>query len=135
MNEILKIYRVKDWVHYAGYILFGSLISGNINYTNFLIAFFMLAYAFSLNDYYDKKKKDKLFVLPLLFSFIFLPFLNYIQLFFYFSFIVIFTLYSLPSTYLEGRPLFSILTNSIGFLFIFLLPFKCGRQDLNLRRH
>jgi len=123
MYNILKEYRVKDWFHYLGYILLGSLASRNLNFINFLLGFFMLSYAYSFNDFFDKKLKNKLFILPLLLSLIFLPFLSKLQLIFYFSFILIFTLYSWPVTYLEGRPLLSTISNSIGFLLIFFLPF------------
>ena len=123
MYNILKEYRVKDWFHYLGYILLGSLVSGNLNLINFLLGSLMLSFAFSLNDYYDKKMKKKLFILPLLFSFLFLSFLSKFQLIFYFIFILIFTSYSCPSTCLEGKPVISTFSNGIGFLLIFLLPF------------
>jgi len=121
--DFLKSYRVKDWIHYLGYVLLGSSICKNFSLSIFLLASLMLAYAYSFNEYFDKKLKRKFFVLPLLFSFLFLPFLNSLQLLIYFSFILLVTFYSLPLTYLEGKPILSTLSNSIGFLLIFLLPF------------
>jgi 4-hydroxybenzoate polyprenyltransferase len=118
------MYRVKDWFHYLGYILLGCLASNNLDLSNFLLGSLMLAFAYSFNDYFDKKLKNKTFILPLLLSFVFLPFLNNFQLIFYFLFIFIFVLYSWPVTYLEGRPFFSTILNSVGFLLIFFLPFR-----------
>lgn len=123
MNKILERFRVKDWYYYLGYVLFGSLISKNLNWINFLIGSFMLAYAYSFNDYYDKRLGSKWFLFPLLLSFIFLPFLNKLQFIFYALFILIFTLYSWPKTYFEGKPVISLFCNAIGFLLLFFLPF------------
>lgn len=121
--NILKYYRAKDWIHYLGYILLGCLASHNLNLLNFLVGALMLAYTYSFNDYFDKKLKNKLFILPLLLSLTFLPFLTKLQILFYFIFILIFSFYSWPITYLEGRPIISTLSNSIGFLLLFFLPF------------
>ena len=120
--EFLNSFRIKDWVHYLGYVLLGSISSGNLNLINFLLASLMLAYAYSLNEY-DKIKK-KYFLFPLLISFFLLPCLNYFQFLIYLFFILTFTFYSSPKIWLEGRPLFSTLSNAIGFSLIFLLPFN-----------
>lgn len=94
--KYLKIFRVREWLHYLGYVLLGSLVSKNLNAINFALGSAMLAYAFSINDYYDKKLKEKHFMLPLIASFISLSFLNELQHIFYFSFIALFTLSSWP---------------------------------------
>jgi 4-hydroxybenzoate polyprenyltransferase len=132
ISKTLEWFRVKDWFHYLGYIFLGSLASNDLNLTTFLLGSSMLAFAFSLNDYFDKKLRKKMFIFPLFLSFSFLPFLGEFQLIFYFSFILIFILYSWPVTYLEGKAFFSILSNSLGFLLIFFLPFKNPEKILKL---
>jgi len=127
LKRFLRICRVKDWLHYLGYVLLGCAISKNFNIFYFIISFFMLAYAYSINDYYDKKMNKKYFLLPLLFSIFSLLFLFSLNLFsFVFStlFLTIFTFYSWPKVWLEGKPILSTLTNGIGFTLLLILPFN-----------
>ncbi len=127
LKRFLRICRVKDWLHYLGYVLLGCAISENFNVFYFIISFFMLAYAYSINDYYDKKMNKKYFLLPLLFSIFSLLFLFSLNLFsFVFStlFLTIFTFYSWPKVWLEGKPILSTLTNGIGFTLLLILPFN-----------
>lgn len=123
MHSFLKVYRIQDWLHYLGFVILGSVITGNFSPILFLQASIMLAYAYSLNDYFDGESDKKWFFAPLILGLPPLILLTPLQLASYFAFMAVFTLYSWPKTYLEGRPMVSTLSNSFGFLFIFLLPF------------
>jgi 4-hydroxybenzoate polyprenyltransferase len=122
MKYILKHFRVKDWFHYLGYTLLASILSSNLSIINFVLTSFLLAYAYSINNYYDKKLKEKYFLIPLILSFFFLPFASLFTITIFLSLLVLFTLYSWPKVWLEGKPILSTLTNSIGFTLIFVLP-------------
>jgi hypothetical protein len=122
MKYILKHFRVKDWLHYLGYTLLASILSSNLSIINFILTSFLLAYTYSINDYYDKKLKEKYFLIPLILSFFFLPFASLFTITIFLSLLVLFTLYSWPKVWLEGKPILSTLANSIGFTLIFLLP-------------
>jgi len=126
IQKILKYYRIKDWIHYLGYVLLGSVASKNFHWMNFWIASLMLAYAYSFNEY--SKHKKRYFLLPLIISIPFLYFLSNFQFFDYFSFILIFTLYSWPKIWLEGKPIISTFSNGIGFSLLFLFPFKSYKE-------
>jgi 4-hydroxybenzoate polyprenyltransferase len=84
----------------------------------------LLAYAYSINDYYDKKLRKKYFIFPLFFFFFTLPLLNNFAVLTSLVFLLLFTFYSWPKVWLEGRPIISTLSNSLGFTLLFLLPFK-----------
>ncbi|MGC9014613.1 MAG: UbiA family prenyltransferase, partial [Thermoproteota archaeon] len=87
----------------------------------------MLAYAYSINEYYDKKMNKKYFLLPLLFSIFSLLFLfpfNLFSLVFSLLFLTLTTFYSWPKIWLEGKPIISTLTNGIGFTLLLILPFN-----------
>jgi len=118
------MFRIKDWVHYLGYTLIGSTLARNFNILNLIVTSFLLAYAYSFNDYYDKKTKKKYFFIPLIFYFILLPFLPTFSTLVSMLFFILFTVYSHPKTWLEGRPYISTISNSIGFTLLLLLPFQ-----------
>jgi len=120
--EIAKYYRVDDWIHYLGYILISSILVSNIKLINFILSAIILAYAYSLNDYYDKKMKKKCFIVPLILYWLFVPFISYFSFIISLLFLILFTFYSWPKVWLEGKPILSTLTNSIGFTLIFVLP-------------
>jgi len=122
--EIAKYYRVDDWIHYLGYILISSILVSNIKLINFILSAIILAYAYSLNDYYDKKMKNKYFIVPLILYWLFVPFISYFSFIISLLFLILFTFYSWPKVWLEGKPILSTLTNSIGFTLIFILPFN-----------
>jgi len=121
--KVNKVYRISDWLHYLGYTLLGSVLSKDIKINTFLQTSFLLAYAYSFNDYYDKKLKRKHFLIPLILSLITLPFLRIWEVVISLLFLLIFTLYSWPKIWLEGKPIISTLSNSIGFTLLLILPF------------
>jgi 4-hydroxybenzoate polyprenyltransferase len=121
--EIAKYYRVNDWIHYLGYTLISSILLSNIKLINFVLSAIILAYAYSLNDYYDKKMKNKYFLVPLLLYWLIVPFISYFSFIISLSFLFLFTLYSWPKVWLEGKPILSTFSNAIGFTLIFILPF------------
>jgi 4-hydroxybenzoate polyprenyltransferase len=119
--NLLKFYRVKDWIKNLGIILIGILASENLNVNiqkgtiALLLSSFLLAYVFSLNNYFDwklgrernyiselkikKRNKLALILLPLFLSlFLVLIFFIYeirmVTAFLLFS--VLYTFYSLP---------------------------------------
>jgi 4-hydroxybenzoate polyprenyltransferase len=121
---LIDYFRIKDWFHYLGYVLLGSLLANSFNIFNFFAAASILAYAYSLNDYYDKKLNKKYFAIPFFLYIIILPFLSIFSILISISFLILFTIYSWPKVWLEGKPILSTLTNSIGFTLIFILPFN-----------
>ncbi|MFP4116409.1 MAG: UbiA family prenyltransferase [Candidatus Aenigmatarchaeota archaeon] len=133
LERFLRVYRMKDWIHYLGFVVLGSVFTGNLSLLLFLQASFLLSYAYSLNDYYEGEFARKWFLLPLICSLLLLPFLEPLQVTVSLAFILIFTLYSWPRTYLEGKPGLSTLSNSLAFLLILLLPFTSVVQIYNFR--
>jgi 4-hydroxybenzoate polyprenyltransferase len=121
---LIDYFRIKDWFHYMGYVLLGSLLANSFNIFNFFAAAFILAYAYSINDYYDKKLNKKYFIIPFFLYIIFLPFLPILSILITISFIILFTIYSWPKVWLEGKPILSTFSNAIGFTLIFTLPFN-----------
>jgi 4-hydroxybenzoate polyprenyltransferase len=119
---LIDYFRIKDWFHYLGYVLLGSLLANSFNIFNFFAAASILAYAYSLNDYYDKNLDKKYFVIPFFLYIIILPFLSIFSILISISFLILFTIYSWPKVWLEGKPILSTLSNSIGFTLIFVLP-------------
>jgi len=122
--RILYVFRVRDWVHYLGYTLIGSMLTRNFNILNLIVTSLLLAYAYSFNDYYDKKQKRKYFFIPLISYFILLPFLPTFSILMSIFFLILFTVYSHPKFWLEGRPYISTFSNSVGFTLLLLLPFQ-----------
>ena len=131
IKKIIAIYRITDWLHYLGFVLMGfTLRTFHINVINFeslfLILFFsslLLAYAYSLNDYFDEKSKKKYYLLPLVFSVALLPFLNFSQILLGIIFLVLVTLYSFKGISLMKFPVVSTLLNSVGFMLIFVMGY------------
>jgi 4-hydroxybenzoate polyprenyltransferase len=128
--KIIDYLRIKDWIYYLGYTLIGSFIANSFNIFNFLATFFLLGYAYSINDYYDKKLKKKYFFIPLISYILITIFLKPISLFISILFLLIFSFYSWPKIWLEGKPILSTLSNSIGFTLLFVLPFTKIEQIL-----
>ena len=131
MGKINAIYRITDWLHYLGFALIGfALKISRIDAVNFellsLILFFsslLLAYAYSLNDYFDKNRNEKYFLLPLVFSVFLLLFLNTSQVVWATIFLILFTFYSLKEVSLSKIPAAGTLTNTFGFLSIFMMGY------------
>jgi 4-hydroxybenzoate polyprenyltransferase len=128
---LIDYFRIKDWFHYLGYVLLGSLLANSFNIFNFFAAASILAYAYSLNDYYDKKLNKKYFIIPFFLYIAILPFLSIFSILISISFLILFTIYSWPKVWLEGKPILSTLTNSIGFTLIFILPINSIKMILD----
>jgi 4-hydroxybenzoate polyprenyltransferase len=119
--SILKFYRTRDWIKNLGITFIGILASENVNINlhkgiiALLLSSFLLAYAFSLNDYFDwkigkeknymsrlkikKKKKIILILFPLFLSIFFLLtfFIDKLMILLaFFLFFFLYTLYSSP---------------------------------------
>lgn len=130
-RKILSIYRITDWLYFIGFSLFGYFFSlHNIRLLQLIfLSAFILSFAYSLNEYYDKNKgKFKFFpYFPLFLSFFFLSGLTLTQILSYLFFIIIFYFYSAPPR-LKGVPFLGSFLNGIGFSLLFLLGY--GRLDL-----
>jgi 4-hydroxybenzoate polyprenyltransferase len=68
--------------------------------------------------------KKKYFIIPLLLSILMFLFVSPFSISISLSFLLLFTLYSWPKVWLEGRPILSTISNSIGFTLLFILPFQ-----------
>ncbi len=127
MKNILEIYRVKDWYYYLGFILLGFSVKSNflsIDIIRYIIlGIFLLAYAFSLNDYYDKHEKKKFFIIPLIFTFLILPLFNFSQIIVSLIFVTIVTLYSAYPFRLKAKPFICSFCNGFGFTLLFFLGY------------
>jgi 4-hydroxybenzoate polyprenyltransferase len=124
--KILSYYRVSGWYYYLGYIVLGFLLKSPLNIEiikHILLGSFLLAYAFSFNNFYDKREKRKFFILPLILSFLFLPLFNIFQIIISLIFLIIVTFYSLHPFRWKAKPFISSLYNGFGFTLIFLLGY------------
>lgn len=124
--NICKIYRINSWYYYLGFVLIGLAITSPINLQLFkyiMLSSFLLAYAFSINDFYDECQKRFYFIFPFILLFIFLPFFNMAQIIISIFFILIVTLYSVPQVRLKTIPFISSLCNGLGFSMIFLVGY------------
>ena len=124
LYKISRIYRIFDWFHYLGFTLLGlSLRNFNTITVTFhlFLSGFLLAYAYSLNDYYDKHQRKKFFFLPLILSLPFLYFLNKFQLVLVILFLLIMTFYSAKPFRFKSIPIICTFCNGIGFSILFLI--------------
>lgn len=88
-----------------------------------IFSFLLLSYAYSLNDYFDKGKKKKYFLLPLIFLVVPLPFLNFSQILSGVIALILATFYSLKGISLVKFPIVSTLVNSVNFMLIFIIGY------------
>lgn len=88
----------------------------------------MLSYAFSFNDFWDKKRKAY-FIFPLFLSFLLFSLFNTIQIVLASIFLLIVTLYSYKPLKLKAKPFFSSFCNGIGFSLLFLLGYSVRNLD------
>ena len=131
LKRVNTIYRITDWLHYLGFALMGWAIKiPNIKISRFDFIFsvlifpsLLLAYGYSLNDYFDKGEQKKYFLLPLVLSTILFPFLNFGQILVGVMFLVLVTFYSLKGISLKKFPVIGTLTNTIGFMLIFMIGY------------
>lgn len=123
--EKIFLLRIEDWIHYLGFPILGMVFGGfSKNLVPItLLSGFILAYAFSLNEVYDKKIESKIYLLPLLLSFLMFFFINPIQIAFALFFILIMTLYSYPIPRLKSKPIVCTIANAIAFPCLFAIGF------------
>jgi 4-hydroxybenzoate polyprenyltransferase len=130
--NIIEAYRINNWYYYLGFILIGFLMSSSFNLNlliNLFLGSFILAYAYSFNDFCDKGRKAY-FILPLILSIFILPFLNHIQILLTLIFLFIVTIYSSKTIRLKAKPFISSFCNGIGFTILFLLGYTVKNFDL-----
>lgn len=125
---LLKIYRVKDWAHLLGLPLLGYFLPRTTLSPHLLATLtassLLLAYAFSLNDFFDKRINKKEIILPLIPIFLLVPFWFYFKLvgkILILIFFLISTTYSLPKMRFKSVPFICSLWNAFGFSVLFLL--------------
>jgi len=136
LREINVLYRITDWLPFLGFALIGFFLKvSRLEITNLdpllLVLFFsslLLSYTYSLNDYFDENKKQKYFLLPLISSLILLPFLNFNQILLAVIFLFLFTLYSLRGVSLSKIPIVGTLTNTVGFMSIFMIGYMAKEK-------
>jgi len=128
LTNLIKIYRVGDWFHYIGFFILGySLYQLNIDFLFFLQIVevsLMLSYAYSLNQFFDKKmaKKNMLFFLvPLFLALVLLVFFDMTKTILIIIFMVLVALYSIPKIKLKSLPMICSFSNNVGFSLLFLL--------------
>lgn len=127
INDVLKTYRIVNWYYYLGLTIIGFILSNplGIGITKYiLLSSFLLSYAYSLNDFYDERKKEKIFILPLILAFLTLPLFNTVQIIFSILFITIVTLYSAEPFRLKSKPIICSLLNGFGFTILFILSYS-----------
>lgn len=119
--DLLSIYRVKNWWYYLGYPLLGFAFADSFNgwYVILLLTALTLAYTYSINEKYDKDTEAYDFLLPLLLSFLLVPFLNTNQAICFVLFVTISTLYSHRLTRLKSIPFIVTIANGTLFSLLF----------------
>ena len=130
-KKFVEVYRVKHWYYYLGFILLGfSLVSPfNLGLLTLLfLGAFLLAYAYSFNDFCDEGEKPY-FIFPLALTILMLPFLNFSQLILTLFSLFIATAYSARPLRLKAKPFLSSLCNGIGFSILFLLGYSVRTVD------
>jgi 4-hydroxybenzoate polyprenyltransferase len=130
-KKLVEVYRVKHWYYYLGFILLGFSLVSPFNLgllTLLLLGAFLLAYAYSFNDFCDEGKKPY-FIFPLVLSILLLPLLNFSQFILTVSFLFIVTAYSARPLRLKAKPFLSSLCNGIGFSMLFLLGYSVRTVD------
>lgn len=116
---MLKIYRIKDWWKIVGLTLISNLGNELLEILGSLaISSLLLAFAFAINEYYDKKlyKKQNLMipVLPLLTATPLIMTQNLFVIVTCFSFVLLFYFYSSPPLRLKRVPFLDFGINAVG---------------------
>ena len=134
-RKVLSVYRFSNWYYYIGFVLMGFLIgspiamfNGLIVLTHILLICFLLAYAYSFNDFNDKFHKRKFFLAPLLLTFLILLSFKISQIVVSIFFLLIVTLYSSKYIRLKAKPFVCTVCNSLGFSLIFLIGYLHASQ-------
>ena len=126
--DLLKKYRIKGWVYFLGLPLLGyflqeNTISSHLAYV-LIVSLLLLSYAFSLNDFFDKRFSKNKIIIPLVPFFLLIPFLfyfSYIKIIMILFFLLVSTTYSLPRIRLKSVPFICTLWNAMGYSILFLL--------------
>jgi 4-hydroxybenzoate polyprenyltransferase len=126
LKHLLKIYRIRNWYYQLGIVLIGFALVSKLNLEVIkiiLLGFMLLAFAYSFNDYCEKKREKKYFAVPLIISVAMFPFFNYLQISFSILALLITTLYSLKPIALREKPFLVSFANAISVPILFLLGY------------
>jgi 4-hydroxybenzoate polyprenyltransferase len=127
--QLLKrwdIYRVRNWFYYLGFVILGTTISSGIEVINWQVlsvSVLSLAFIFSINDYTDKVTGRKYFVYPLIFLFIGLFFIDFMQKLILIFAITLQLIYSLKPLRLKNTPILGTLCCAFTFPQFFLVGY------------
>ena len=128
LSNLIKTYRIKDWVHYVGLFLLGySLYQSNVSFSLILQVLevsLVLSYAYSVNQFFDAKMPRKyayIPLIPLILAAVLMPAFDVTKDVLIAGFIILSTLYSAPRIRLKSFPIVGSMSNNLGFLLIFLL--------------
>jgi hypothetical protein len=127
--NIPQIYRIKDWRHFLGLTFLGYLCDKPFCSSYYLlikivISGLLLAFAFSWNEFFDRKfsKKRVFFPLtPLFLILLLVKFLNPATKILTLLFFLVALLYSLPPIRLKSYPFIGTFCNAFGFSLLFLI--------------
>jgi len=88
-----------------------------------LLGSLLLAFAYSFNDYCEKRRKSKYFVAPILLLIIILPLFNYLQILFSILGLSIATAYSIKPISLREKPILVSFANAVAVPILFLIGY------------
>lgn len=140
LKSFLKPYRVTDWIHYLGFYLVGFFSnSGYLTNNSFPIGLLtcslLLSYGFCFNHIFESKEKRKVILqslIPLLILFPFLRFSPLLPNLIVALFLLLVTIYSLPSVGLKKIPFVNLLVNTLGFGLLHLFGAVLASNKLGL---
>jgi 4-hydroxybenzoate polyprenyltransferase len=145
--SVLRFYRVSDWLHFLGFALLGVILADQLSpsstpRTIMILASSagLLAYAYSLNDSYDREleyshcndeisgrgsntSRALFVIIPLVGSLILLSQFSIVLLAFGILFSMLWTMYSYPVPKLKAIPVVCTVVNGVGFPVLFLIGF------------
>lgn len=133
----IKVYRLKDWWYFLGLIVLGFFFNRSPSFfyflTKILISGLLLAFAFSWNEFFDKKFPRKKIIFPLIPLFLILFSLNILNQknkILTFLFLLVALLYSLPPIRLKSYPFIGTFCNAFGFSLLFLIGANNFKNNL-----
>lgn len=127
--SLFKSYRTKDWEHFLGLTLLGySLNKFSPPFykplIKLIISALLLSFAFSWNEFFDKKLSKRKIIFPLLPLFpipFLIDFINSQTKILTFLFFLITSLYSFSPIRLKAYPFIGTFCNALGFSLLFLI--------------